>query len=201
MRAQGDGFRSGTGAGRMHALAMFFAQTVQVGRVQRIVRDADEIGLRQIDGAARRNAGKELSECGQFTSLLVIFIRRSIHVEGAPGFIAGFFQIGVQFPAGLAGFHLRLLQRLAGVMFQLIRRLSRLFTGVILITSRARAKRDGHYQKSCSSHGCPRCTATAKLQAQTLAMMALAAPTATVSSISALARAGIFTRFRYSKPA
>jgi hypothetical protein len=100
-------------------------------KIGRMRRHAGEILLRQI-------RAEKFGECGQVSSLLVIFIARSIRlVECAPRLFASLLQIRIQLAAGLFGFDLRLAKGLLRIAFQLFRRLARLGTSVFLVTLRA----------------------------------------------------------------
>lgn len=118
---------------------MFPAQTVEIERMERIVRHAGEMRMRQI-------RPEKFGECGQVTSLLVIFVTRLIRlIECAPRLLAGLLQIRIQLLAGLFGFGLRLVKGLLRILFELFSCLARLVTGVFLIT--VRAGRQGQYEK------------------------------------------------------
>lgn len=97
VRAQGNGFGRRARAALMHLLAMLLAETVQKRRVQRKMRDPDEVRLGQIDRATAGDPGEKFIDSGQATSLLAILARRRIArlSQGLASFLARLRQIAV----------------------------------------------------------------------------------------------------------
>ena len=150
VRAQGDGFSGRARSARIHVFAVLLAQAVEIGRMQRIVRHAGEIRLRQIDGAAAVDPAEKFGECGQVSSLLMIFIRDAFRVrlaDRARGVLfASLLQILVQFAAGFISVGFRLMQSLLRIVLQLLGGLACLLAGAILI------RRGAGHQRECKKN-------------------------------------------------
>ena len=157
---QGNRLGGRTGPTRVDVFAVFFAQAVEIRCVQRIVRHAREIRLRQVDCAATSDRRKKISQRGQVSILMVVFVTLArigilVFIQRFPHFVSGLIEAPIDFFTGFSGARFCFVQSLTGIVLQLVHSLAGLFARLIVFALRTSAEDEGKEERSRDFHQQP----------------------------------------------
>ena len=114
----------------------------------RVVRHACEVRLRKIDDAAAPDGGKKISQRGQFSILMVVFVTPAriavlVFIQRLAHFVARLIEPSIEFFAGSCRAGFGLVQRLTGIMLELLGCLAGLFARPVRFVLCASAENEG----------------------------------------------------------